>query len=188
MRRKKEGMSKTTRIVLVVGGFLLGTMLIFGGIFMPYIVEAIRFQGLKSNVETFLKPPSRTETAERPYINGKAVIVDAKRREVHRIQQRLRDDIRAQSADEVGTVILVEWDFVPVYGGQYGGLTGHYGTGKLTIIDRAKDAVIGEHKVMGPTSAVTSGRGGRYAAPPGMQTATEPWNETVGYINSLPRQ
>ena len=181
-------MSKTTRIVLVVGGFLLGTMLIFGGIFMPYIVEAVRFQGLKSSVQTFLKPPSRTETADRPYISGKAVIVDANRREVHRIHQRLRDDIRARSADEVGTVVLVEWDFVPVQGGQYGGTSGHYGTAKVTIIDRARDAVIGEHKVMGPTSPVTSGRGGRYAAPAGMMTATEPWNETVGFINGLPRR
>jgi hypothetical protein len=174
-------MSKTTRIVLVVGGFLLGTLLVFAGIFMPYVIEAVRFQGLKSNVEAFLKPPSRTEITDRPHLSGKAVIVDAKRREVHRIHQRLHDAVRARSADEVGTVVLVEWDFVPTQGG-------HYGVGNLKIIDRSRDAVVGEHKVMGPTSPVATGRGGRYAAPAGTMTATEPWNEVVAFVNSLPRQ
>jgi hypothetical protein len=100
------------------------------------------------------------------------------------VQARLNDEIRAFSADEVGTVAWLDWDFVSTNDAS-GRLYGHCSRCKITLVDRQSNLIVGEHTVMGPNSPVSKGT--RHA-PPGRQTAYRAESQVVGYLQSLPRR
>jgi hypothetical protein len=183
-------MSKTKRAVLLVVGLVGGTLLVVGCILMPWIIPVLRHEALKSSAKRFLsEAPTQRDTSEGAYIRGKVIVLDVKAGAMDPVQNRLPDEIRAYGEGEVGTVILLDWDFKSVEGGDWGKVTSHYSTCKLTIIDRQRNVIVGEKQAEGASSPVSTGAGrGAFRAPAGTMTARRANDAVVGLIKSLPRR
>ena len=186
--RKEAGMSKTMRAVLLVVGMVGGPLLVTTIVLLPWIVPALRHQALKSAVKPFAALAPDRDTSQGPYVTGKVILIDRKEGVLDPVQNRLPDDIRAYGEDEVGTVIWLEWDFKENTG-DWGKVTSHYSTCKLTVIDRSRNLIVGEVEVMGASSPVATGAGrGHFRAPPGTMTARRANREVAQAVTNLPRR
>ena len=184
---KQEGMSKGKQIALLLLGVIGLPIVVLTLIFLPWIIPAVRHQILCAKAKEFLSEPAGRDGSGGLHIKGKVVLIDRRAKSVDLTQERLSDEIRAYSASEVGAVIWLDWDFEAVQGGRWGATTAHYSTCKLTVIDRARNVIVGEHTVMGASSPVSSGQG-KIRTPPGGMTALRCTQEVAGYIKSLPRR
>jgi hypothetical protein len=185
---EQEGMSKTTRAVLLVVGLVGGSLLVATGVSLPWIIPHFQHETLKGSVPKFLITPAGRDTSTEPYVTGKVVVIDVKARTLDGVQSRLPEEIRAYREDEVGTIVWLDWEFKTTEG-DWGRVTGHYSTCQVTIIDRNRNRIVGERQVVGTSSPVSTGGGrGPFRAPPGQQTARRATNEVAGLIARLPRR
>ncbi len=183
-----EGMSKTKRAVLLLAALVGVPLLVLSCVLMPWIIPTLRHEMLRSKASRFLARPGGTDTSQGAYITGKVVLIDERAQALDELQKRLPDEIRAYSADEVGTVIWLNWDFKATEN-NWGGATGHYSVCKLTIIDRARNVIVAEREVVGANSPVATGAGrGLFRAPKGTMTARRNNLGVLGAIKNLPRR
>lgn len=124
-----------------------------------------------------LKPISPTVS---PYIKGKVIVIDIDEKDIDDCFFDLPSDLRAASPEEVGTVIWLDWGEVLI--GRYtDGAGGYQITCKVTVIDKAKTAIVGEATFKGSEPpSVKSGSGDR--------TGDKPTDDVSDYIKTLPRQ
>lgn len=185
--KNQENARKFRWIVLgFLGFFAVGGLALLVAFWGP-LVRSVRHERLAASADQFLffagEKPAEGAAAE-PHVKGKLVVMDKQLATLDPVQRHLNNDIRALSADEVGTVAWLDWDFVSTNDAS-GRHYGHYSQCKVTLVDRQTNQIIGEHTVMGPNSPVSKGT--RYA-PPGRQTAYRAESQVISYLQSLPRR
>jgi hypothetical protein len=190
VRRRQESAKaqdkarKIKRAVLAVGGTLAGVGLILLIVFCGTLVGVVRHQRLQASAEQFLAYGGKKGPEGEPHLRGKLVLMDRRAGTLDPTQAALPDEIRAYSADEVGTVGWLEWDFVETQSDR-GGVSGHYSQCKVTLVDRESNQIIAEQTVTGASSPVS--KGSRYV-PPGQRTANRCVPQVVAYLQGLPRR
>lgn len=119
----------------------------------------------------------------RAYLNGKVVVLDKKEKSIDSINSSLPDEMRATRADDIGTVVWLDW-------GEH--MTGTYTTGggayyytcQVTVIDRSIPAKVGTRSFRGsaPPSTTTSSYYGQN------HYGSRPDDEIIQYLKGLPRR
>lgn len=143
-------------------------------IFLPYI---------QSYIETKI-----TRSYEgQPYLRGKCITIDIDQKAVDSlVYPKLSDTLRAQSPQEVGTVVLIRWYWEKE--GYYtdaktGQVTGdaYWGFAKVSIVDWQDKMLIGEEIFTGDAPASGLTRAGDYKS-------QQPIFKVVQYLESLPKR
>jgi hypothetical protein len=105
-----------------------------------------------------------------PYIRGRIVAIDktAQGGTLSAVHLALPDELRAQSPDDVGTIVLIEWR--EVRAGIYGdsGIVAYRIYADVTIVDEVKKSVVGRETFVGgdpPDTAPSGGGPGRGSQP-----------------------
>jgi hypothetical protein len=119
------------------------------------------------------------------YIRGKLVIVNAREKAVDdEVFSELPAEMCAARPAEVGTVVLLKWDWQSV--GYYAGPEGHHGSGRVhtcdvTVIDQSIPAIVARKTFHGGSPPLTKvGSGDAYGS--------RPVGEIVTYLRGLPRE
>jgi len=115
-----------------------------------------------------------------PYLSGKVVILDKKNGTVDPMFRSLKSDLRANTIDEVKTIIWLEWGEELV--GRYTSGGGAYVYNcAVTVIDRQSATLLETRHFRGsqPPSS-KQGYGSAYGS--------KPDDDIVAYIESLPRK
>ena len=130
-----------------------------------------------SHIEEYLQAAELEETGAPPSNIGKVVIVDEVEGELDSLYFNLSEEIRADNADEVETVVWLDCtDYV--VGTYEDGRKGYQTSCDVTIIDRAKNTIIDSITFQGDSPPHTKSSGGdRYGG--------RPVAEITGYIESL---
>jgi len=125
-------------------------------IFLIAAYNAVRIapelKSLKPYLDEYIVISGYEESKLAPYIRGKIIIVDKDRTDIDRAHKWLPNDLRAASADEVKTVVLLEREREQLYAYGTRDVLNHYGwmptakgyirTCKLTIIDKTIPAIV----------------------------------------------
>jgi hypothetical protein len=97
---------------------------------------------LNDEVYKLIREPAGKDESAGPYVKGKVVLVDRKRRELDGLHRAIPTGMRAENVKEVGTVVWLEWDYNWVKGGRAP-------VCKVSVIDRARNVVVGEETFEG---------------------------------------
>jgi hypothetical protein len=102
---------------------------------------------LGENTAEYARLPSSSRMTGSPYFNGRAIALtkDAEEKEYRQDYSLLDNDVRAESPEDVGTVVLVTYrrqKFGTYTTTGYDHLPGYVMVGELTIVDRSIPAVI----------------------------------------------
>lgn len=146
-----------------------------GGIFGLFkLYFAGKRARLNDSVYKLTQEPAGKDTSGQPYLKGKVVLVNLHKRELDDLHRFIPEELRAESLNEVGTVIWLEWDHKWVRGSKAP-------VCKLTVIDRARNLIVGESYFEGD--------------PPPMPNLIDrfpverrPDREITTWIKSLPRR
>ncbi len=142
------------------------------GLFKFYYVN--KLSRLNDNVYKLIQEPAGKDESGRPYLKGKVVLVDRNKRELDGLHRAIPEGMRAENVGEVGTVIWLEWDNKWVRGGRAP-------TCKVTVIDRARNVVVGEMTFEGDPPPMPN-------AIDRFPTEVRPNAFIVDWIKSLPRK
>lgn len=119
----------------------------------------------------------------KPYLAGKAVVIEktATGAQVSEVHAALPPDVRAETPEEVGTVVLIEWK--DVRGGHYGetAALAYRVHGDVRLINLQSKTLLAHEDFPGgdpPPQAPAGGGDGR---------GSKPIAKIVGYINGLDR-
>ena len=174
-----------------------------GAALCPHLQEYVSIPGLAALPKTATisverTPGIREMGQRRPFITGKAVVVDTMREEIHPVHRLLSPGIKAELPEDVETIVWVRRD--SEYVGRYvspGTSTEEQtfhnttaaarGTCVVTVIHRGQAQIVGEAILLGkdPTETIKVGDRDR---PPGSVTTSPPsWTEVAAYLNKLPR-
>jgi hypothetical protein len=146
-RRAAGGRRGFTARAMLIALVILVTLALIGltvaGAFLgPPLVLAYQVASLDSQAGAFLTPPDDGDKDEQPYVRGRIVLIDAKKGHIDPFWRQLPAELIARTKDEVGTVLLVDWEVegatanaahdvkVPVC--------------KLTVIDRDRNRRLGD--------------------------------------------
>ena len=116
MRRPKPGRDGriTVRAMLITLVILITLALIgltvAGALVGPSMLQAYQMSALDTQSATFLTAPADPEPKTAPYVRGKLVLIDVKKGHLDPFYRQLSDDLVARSADEVGTIVWVDWE------------------------------------------------------------------------------
>jgi hypothetical protein len=162
-------------ILLVIG---LGVGGFFG---IRYLARQGELGPFNDQINDYTAPAARVGKEESPYVKGKVIPVNLKSKDVDWLYYDLPDNLRPTSPGEVGTVVWLDWGEVKV--GQYGSGGGgaFVQTCKVTVIDKARRAIVGETVVRGSDPPRSSRRGSS-------ASGSKPTTEVVQYLNRLPRK
>ena len=162
----------TSRIVTVAGVILMlifvGVMLALrkrklrfwqyallgGGVIVLLLAFAVGYYLYRESVLAPFKPYlseylsfSATQQGE-PYIRGKVITVDTRRKAVDHLYFDLPQELRATQPEEVGTVVWVECTSVTTVVRRTGGSTNNTVDYRceVTVIDKAASAIVGQKR------------------------------------------
>jgi hypothetical protein len=139
----------TTRALLLTLVVLITVaaigLTVVGAVAGPSLVREWRIASLDGQAATFLAAPAKTpDPDEKPYVRSKLVVLDVKKRHIDPFYRQLPDDLVAQSADEVGTVVWIDWEVdgetAPAANSLKAPVT------KLTLIDRERGQSLGDFR------------------------------------------
>lgn len=75
-------------------------------------IDYIRLRAFKPHIESYVNIPNLKHAPQQRYIRGRIIPVDPDRKRIHLAALRLLpNDLRAQSPDEVGTIMWVRSDY-----------------------------------------------------------------------------
>jgi hypothetical protein len=124
---------------------------------------------------------TRTQVGD-PYLKGKIIAIDKNRNIIDKLYYDLSEELRANTPEEVGTIVWLQCDenVVGYYGStQTEGSEATYWTCDVTIIDKSIPAILEKRNFAGappPSKSAGSGTGGK------------PTKEIIDYLVSLPRK
>jgi hypothetical protein len=180
----------TNRLNLFVLAFaLLGLMAAvpyYLRVVIPHRQQALyqaQFASKMSEYLTLVPADAPVPEEATPYINGKILAID-KTNEVgapSAVHVALPEELRAQSPEEVGTVVWVEWKETRF--GTYGdsGIVAYRIDADVTVIDAVKKVVIARETFQGGDPPSTAPAGG------GPGRGPRPVAKIVGYLEQLAR-
>ena len=167
---------QTVRNVMLgaaVGIACLGCMC--GGIFgLVQFIYVNKLSRLNDEVYKVIQEPAGRDDLSSPYLKGKVVLVDRNKRELDGLHRAIPAAMRAENINEIGTVVWLEWDYKWVRGGRAP-------VCKVSVIDRARNVVVGEETFEGQPPPPPS----PYNSCP---SEYRPNAEITGYIQDLPRK
>jgi hypothetical protein len=165
--------------ILLLGLLVIG--LGVGGFFgIRYLARQGELGPFNDQIGDYTAPAARAKD-ETAYVKGKVIPVNLKSKDVDWLYYDLPDDLRPASPAEVGTVAWLDWGEVKV--GEYGkgGGGAFVQTCKVTVIDKARRAIVGETVVRGSDPPKSSRRGAS-------ASGSKPTAEVVQYLRGLPRK
>jgi hypothetical protein len=96
-------------LVILVTLVLIG-LTVAGAFLGPPLVLAYQVSSLDSQVGAFLTPPGDPDKDEQPYLRGRLVLIDVRKGHIDAVWRQLPAELIARGKDEVGTVLLVDWE------------------------------------------------------------------------------
>lgn len=179
-----DNMPAQDRVGLVrIASWTGGVLVLMIGAFMYFdAVDADRRKQLEPWAAMAREPLEPTESLEPGggYVKGRILPIDQVRREVDFIHFSMRDDVRSQKPDDVGTIAWLRHG-EKVVGEYTGGSKAHVRTTSVTIIDKARKVIVARRDIEGPPPPETVRQGS-----PGY--GGWPTNEILSYLYSLPKR
>jgi len=177
---------KTSRLssgccgVIIVTGIVLIAGLIWG--LVNNLQQSAGIKVFQEHIEEYIAIPSQQTISPfaQSYISGKVITIDTNENKIDQIYFDLPEELMAKSPEEVSTIIWLNWGEVLV--GRYtDGAGGYRIICEVTIIDKAKSAIVDKEIFSGPDPlSVKEGSGDRYGS--------KPTSEVIDYISTLPRR
>ncbi len=172
-------MTTGNKIFLLI---LLAAGLGVGGFFgIRYLVRQGELGPFNDKIGEYMAPAKPKAPEDNPYVKGKVIPVNLKSKDVDWLYYDLPDDLRPASPADVGTVVWLDWGERKV--GQYGASGGgaFVQTVRVTVIDKARGAIVGEAYLEGGPPPKTSRRGAS-------ASGSKPTDRVVTYLRGLPRR
>ena len=140
-------------------------------------------RSFSSYAEGLVSIPALRSMPGRGYIKGKVVLLDLKEKVIDSINSDLRNDMRATTEAETGTVVWLDWR-EELVGNYSSGGGGYVYTCRLTVIDLSIPAKVAVRSFRGsdPPSYVTSQFYGQD------HYGDKPSEKIISYLESLPKR
>lgn len=158
---------------------ILGVVGVAGFFGIRYLVRKSELSPFNNRIGEYLA--TARPGSEGAYVKGKILPVNSGDRAVDWFYYEVPETMRANSPEEVGTVVLLQWgeDQVGQYGGSGGGA--FVRTCHVTVVDHAKREIVGQSQFRGGDPPRTSRRGSS-------QHGSYPTEQILSYLRGLPKR
>jgi hypothetical protein len=175
------------KVRLIIAAVIFGVLALSCGCFG--IIAVVYWAKVKSEIAPFeahiaeyTRTPDPLEgDADAGYIKGKVIPIDRGKDEIDaQFWTHLPTTLKPEKPEEVGTIVWLEWDKEEA--GEYeGGGTAYIQTCDVTVIDKARNIIVGQAHFEGEEKKEIAKR-----AKEG--TGEKPYSKIVSYLNKLPRK
>jgi len=152
---------------------------IAGTIGVRFSLHARRVDAFREHLESYAQEAKGDPTPGRR-MNGKLVAVDLDSKTIDDLHFDLPDDLRAETPEDVGTVVQLHWDKLQV--GSYNGKPAWKQSCQVRVMDKPSGELIETQPFWGgdPPSAIDSNASAGWGS--------RPDKEIVEFLGTLPRQ
>jgi hypothetical protein len=168
----------------IIGWVLVGVVAagVAGFFGVRLLLRANKVKPFKEHLATYTQPinqPEKEFTSKKPI--GKCVTVDMEKNEVDSIYFDLPDELRAETPDQVGTIVQLNWGKQQV--NEYeGGKPAYKQRCDVLVVDRATMSAVAAETFWGsdPPSQIKSSQS--------EGSGDKPTDQVVNFLKGLPRR